>query len=140
MVATIINNKAEIITNDFGNRVTPSVVAFTEIERLTGDAAKNQMILNPLNTIFDVKRIIGRNFDDQTLQFDMKTWPFEVIDDGNNNPLIRVEYRNEVRTFSPEELSAMILLKMKQVAEMYLGKYNTLKKAVYVHQKTCGGQ
>ncbi|XP_044737177.1 heat shock 70 kDa protein-like isoform X3 [Chrysoperla carnea] len=79
------------------------------------------MILNPLNTIFDVKRIIGRNFDDQTLQFDMKTWPFEVIDDGNNNPLIRVEYRNEVRTFSPEELSAMILLKMKQVAEMYLG-------------------
>jgi L1 cell adhesion molecule like protein len=111
----------EIIANDQGNRTTPSYVAFTDSERLIGDAAKNQVAMNPDNTVFDAKRLIGRRFDDPSVQSDMKHWPFRVINDGGK-PKIRVEYKNEEKTFYPEEISSMVLVKMKEIAEAYLGK------------------
>ncbi|XP_072319418.1 heat shock 70 kDa protein 1 [Eucyclogobius newberryi] len=114
------HGKVEIIANDQGNRTTPSYVAFTDTERLIGDAAKNQVALNPNNTVFDAKRLIGRRFDDPTVQADMKHWPFKVVSDGGK-PNIRVEYKGEDKTFSPEEISSMVLVKMKEVAEAYLG-------------------
>jgi len=115
------HGKVEIIANDQGNRTTPSYVAFTDSERLIGDAAKNQVAMNPENTVFDAKRLIGRRFDDPSVQSDMKHWPFEVINDGGK-PKIRVEYKNEQKTFYPEEISSMVLVKMKEIAEAYLGK------------------
>jgi L1 cell adhesion molecule like protein len=115
------HGKVEIIANDQGNRTTPSYVAFTDSERLIGDAAKNQVAMNPDNTVFDAKRLIGRRFDDPSVQSDMKHWPFKVISDGGK-PKIRVEYKNEVKTFFPEEISSMVLVKMKEIAEAYLGK------------------
>lgn len=111
----------EIIANDQGNRTTPSYVAFTDTERLIGDAAKNQVAMNPSNTVFDAKRLIGRRFDDTSVQADMKHWPFEVINDGSK-PKIKVEYKGETKTFFPEEISSMVLTKMKEIAEAYLGK------------------
>jgi heat shock protein 1/8 len=96
-------------------------VAFTDSERLIGDAAKNQVAMNPENTIFDAKRLIGRKYDDATVQADMKHWPFKVVQEGGR-PRIQVEYKNETKTYTPEEISAMVLTKMKETAEAYLGK------------------
>ena len=119
-VGVFQHNKVEIIANDQGNRTTPSHVAFTDTERLVGDAAKQQVARNPENSIFDAKRLIGRRFTDQVVQSDMKHWPFKVISDGGK-PKIKVEYMGETRVFSPEEISSMVLQKMKQTAEAYLG-------------------
>jgi len=115
------NNTVEIIANDQGNRTTPSYVAFTESERLIGEAAKNQAAMNPENTVFDAKRLIGRKFDDHTVQEDMKLWPFKVVRDGNK-PMIQVQFKGETKKFSPEEISSFVLTKMRQIAEAYLGK------------------
>ena len=114
-------NAVEIIANEQGNRVTPSFVAFTDKERLIGDAAKNQAALNPRNTVFDAKRLIGRRFDDANVQQDIKSWPFKVID-HNGNPMIEVQYLNETKSFSPQEISAMVLVKMKEIAEAKLAQ------------------
>ncbi|KAF6765140.1 heat shock cognate 70 [Ephemerocybe angulata] len=114
------NDRVEIIANDQGNRTTPSY-------RLIGDAAKNQTAMNPHNTVFDAKRLIGRKFDDPEVQSDMKHFPFAVINKGGK-PYVRVEYRGETKEFSPEEISSMILLKMKETAESYLG--TTVNNAV----------
>jgi len=114
------HGKVEIIANDQGNRTTPSYVGFTDTERLIGDAAKNQVAINPTNTIFDAKRLIGRKYNDSTVASDMKHWPFEVIDVGGL-PKLKVEYKNEEKTFTPEEISSMVLTKMKETAEAYLG-------------------
>jgi L1 cell adhesion molecule like protein len=115
------NERVEIIANDQGNRTTPSYVAFTDAERLIGDAAKNQVSMNPENTIFDAKRLIGRKIDDASIQTDMKHWPFKVIAKDGGKPHVQVEFKGEQKTFSPEEISAMILIKMKEIAESYLG-------------------
>ncbi|CDK29068.1 unnamed protein product [Kuraishia capsulata CBS 1993] len=121
------DNAVEIIANEQGNRVTPSFVAFTSEERLIGDAAKNQAALNPKNTVFDAKRLIGRAFDDESVQKDIKTWPFKVIN-SNGNPLIEVDYLDETKTFSPQEISSMVLTKMKEIAEAKIGQ--KVEKAV----------
>jgi L1 cell adhesion molecule like protein len=120
-VGVFQHGKVEIIANDQGNRTTPSYVAFTDTERLIGDAAKNQVAMNPTNTIFDAKRLIGRKFDDPTVQSDMKHWPFEVIS-AEGKPKIQVMYKDEAKNFFPEEISSMVLTKMKETAEAYLGK------------------
>ena len=119
-VAVYQDGRAEIIANDQGNRTTPSYVGFTDTERLVGDAAKNQVSMNPTNTIFDAKRLIGRNFNDPTVQSDMKHWPFKVINQ-NGKPHFEVDFMGEKKTFAPEEISAMVLSKMKTIAEEYLG-------------------
>ncbi|XP_055856839.1 heat shock 70 kDa protein cognate 4 [Episyrphus balteatus] len=126
-VGVFQHGKVEIIANDQGNRVTPSYVAFTDTERLIGDAAKNQVAMNPNNTIFDAKRLIGRKFDDTTVQSDMKHWPFEVIN-SDGKPKLQVEYKGEKKSFFPEEVSSMVLTKMRETAEAYMGK--TVKDAV----------
>ena len=113
--------RCEIIANDQGNRTTPSWVAFTDTERLIGDAAKNQAAMNPENTIFDAKRLIGRKMDDPALQADMKHFPFKVIN-KDSKPHIQASLKGETKTFSPEEISSMVLVKMKETAEAYLGK------------------
>jgi L1 cell adhesion molecule like protein len=115
------NDKVEIIANEQGNRTTPSWVAFTDSERLIGDAAKTQAASNPKNTIFDAKRLIGRKFTDSTVQSDMKHMPFRVLSGPAEKPQIEVDYKGERTTFQPEEISAMVLTKMKQTAEAYLG-------------------
>ena len=116
------NGRVEIIPNDQGNRITPSYVAFTPDtgERLIGDSAKNQLTLNPRNTIFDVKRLIGREFSEKVVQDDLKLWPFEITN-RNNKPYVQVKVGEENKQFAPEEVSAMVLLKMKEIAESYLG-------------------
>ncbi|KAL1827817.1 hypothetical protein ACET3Z_006229 [Daucus carota] len=116
------HGQVEIIANDQGNRTTPSCIAFTDTERFIGDAAKNQAALNPVNTIFDAKRLIGRRFADSTVQSDINLWPFKVICDPANKPKIVVNYRGEDKQFSPEELSSMVLIKMKEIGEEYLGQ------------------
>nr|AFU06382.1 heat shock protein 70 [Grapholita molesta] len=121
------HGNVEIIANDQGNRTTPSYVAFTDTERLIGDAAKNQVALNPNNTVFDAKRLIGRKFDDPKIQADMKHWPFKVISDCGK-PKIQVEFKGETKRFAPEEISSMVLTKMKETAEAYLGA--TVRDAV----------
>lgn len=120
-VGVFQHGKVEIIANDQGNRTTPSYVAFTDNERLIGDAAKNQVAMNPENTVFDAKRLIGRKFEDSAVQADMKHWPFDVISEGGK-PKIRVIYKGESKLFFPEEISSMVLTKMKETAEAYLGK------------------
>ncbi|XP_078150709.1 heat shock cognate 70 kDa protein-like [Carex rostrata] len=122
------NDRVEIIANDQGSRTTPSYVAFKETERLVGDAAKNEATRNPTNTVFDVKRLMGRRFSDPCVQSDKKLWPFNVIEDNGNRPNIIVEYQGEEKQFAAEEISAMILTKMKEVAEEFLGC--TVKDAV----------
>ncbi|KAK6639569.1 Heat shock protein 68 [Polyplax serrata] len=112
--------KVEIIANDQGNRTTPSYVAFNDSERLIGDAAKNQVAMNPSNTVFDAKRLIGRKFDDPKIQEDIKHWPFKVANDSGK-PKIQVEFKGEIKKFAPEEISSMVLTKMKETAEAYLG-------------------
>lgn len=114
------NGRVEIIANDQGNRTTPSYVAFTDNQRLYGDAAKNQAAMNPRNTIYDAKRLIGRGFDDPIVKRDMELWPFEVVG-RNNKPYIVANDRGEKREFSPEEISSMVLSEMKRTAESYLG-------------------
>jgi len=116
------NDRVEIIANDQGNRTTPSYVAFTDTERLIGDAAKNQVAMNPENTVFDAKRLIGRRFSDSTVQDDMKHWPFKVVCKEGDKPFIQVNYKGETKTFSPEEISSMVLTKMKETAEAFIGK------------------
>jgi len=116
------DNRCEIIANDQGNRTTPSYVSFTETERLIGDGAKNQSAMNPENTVFDAKRLIGRKFDDPAVQADIKHFPFAVVEDSNGKPKIQVMYKNEQKIFQPEEISSMVLTKMKEVAEAYIGE------------------
>ena len=115
------NDRVEIIANDQGNRTTPSYVAFTETERLIGDSAKNQVAKNPSNSIFDAKRLIGRKFQDPVVQKDMKHWPFKVESGNDNKHVISVKYKGEHKKFYPEEISSMVLTKMKETAETYLG-------------------
>ncbi|XP_049302577.1 heat shock protein 70-like [Bactrocera dorsalis] len=119
-VGVFQHGKVEIIANDQGNRTTPSYVAFTDSERLIGDAAKNQVAMNPKNTVFDAKRLIGRKYDDPKIMEDVKHWPFKVVSDGGK-PKISVEYKGENKRFAPEEISSMVLTKMKETAEAYLG-------------------
>lgn len=121
-VAVWKNGKVEVLANDQGNRTTPSYVAFTEEDRLVGEAAKNQASANPRNTIFDAKRILGRKFTDPTVQKDMRYWPFKVTADAEDRPVIHAEYKHEAKTFRPEEISASILSKMKATAEASLGE------------------
>jgi len=115
------NDRVEIIANDQGNRTTPSYVAFSDTERLIGDAAKNQVAMNPTNTVFDAKRLIGRKYQDPEVQSDLKHFSFKVIE-SSGKPLIQVEFRGDVKKFTPEEISSMVLLKMKETAEAYLGE------------------
>jgi len=115
------NDGVEIIANDQGNRTTPSYVAFTDTERLIGDAAKNQVARNPENTVFDAKRLIGRKFADPIVQADIKLWPFKVLAGPGDKPLIQVHFQGEDKKFHAEEISSMILIKMKETAEAYLG-------------------
>ncbi|KAF2760180.1 heat shock protein 70 [Pseudovirgaria hyperparasitica] len=120
-VGVMKNGRVEIMVNDQGNRITPSWVAFTDEERLVGDAAKNQFAANPHRTVFDIKRLIGRKFAEKELQTDIKHFPFKVIN-KNGQPRVDVEVQGEQKTFTPEEISAMVLGKMKEVAESYLGE------------------
>ena len=119
-VGVFQHGKVEIIANDQGNRTTPSYVGFTDTERLIGDAAKNQVAINPVNTIFDAKRLIGRKYDETSVQSDKKHWPFDVVNESGR-PKLKVEYKNDWKTFTPEEVSSMVLVKMKETAEAYLG-------------------
>ena len=121
------DDRIEIIANDQGNRTTPSFVAFTDTERLIGDSAKNQVAMNPHNTVFDAKRLIGRKFQDAEVQADMKHFPFKVIEKAGK-PVTQVEFKGEVKDFTPEEISSMILTKMRETAESYLG--GTVNNAV----------
>jgi len=116
------NNNVEIIANEQGNRTTPSYVAFTDTERLVGVSAKNQVSMNTENTIFDAKRLIGRKYSDEQIQKDMKHWPFNVSPDSDGKPVITVNYKGEKKRLKPEEISSMILSKMKSTAENFLGK------------------
>jgi len=120
-VGVMQKGKVEILVNDQGNRITPSYVGFTDEERLVGDAAKNQAASNPENTVYDIKRLIGRKFSEKDVQADMKHFPYKVLNKGEK-PVVQVEYQGEKKVFSPEEISAMILGKMKETAESYLGK------------------
>ncbi|WBW72160.1 ER heat shock protein BiP [Schizosaccharomyces osmophilus] len=120
-VAVMKNGRVEIIANDQGSRITPSYVGFTDEERLVGEAAKNQAPANPENTIFDIKRLIGRKFDEKTMTRDIKSLPFKIVNQ-KNRPLVEVAYGGKTKEFTPEEISAMILGKMKQTAETYLGQ------------------
>jgi len=121
-VATWQNNNVEIIANDQGNRTTPSYVSFNSEERLIGTSAKSQSSQNPENTVFDAKRLIGRKYSDPLLQSDIKHFPYTVKSDSNGKPVIEVSYKNELKTFKPEEVSSMVLSKMKEIAEAYMGE------------------
>ena len=114
------NGSVEIIPNELGNRITPSVVAFTDDDRLVGEAAKNQAALNPKRTIYSVKRLIGRKYNDKEVQMDKKLLPYDIID-KDGKPYIQVEIKGNKKLYSPEEISAMVLTKMKTVAENFLG-------------------
>lgn len=121
-VGVFQNDKVEIIPNDQGLNTTPSYVAFTEEERLIGDAAKNQVARNPTNTVFDAKRLIGRKFSDKTVQDDIKLWPFKVESGPGEKPIIVVNFKGETKRFQAEEISSMVLVKMREIAETFLGK------------------
>jgi len=116
------NDRVEIIANDQGNRTTPSYVAFNESERLIGDAAKNQVAMNAANTVFDAKRLIGRKFDDPAVQADKQHWPFKVTSGPAAKPIIEVEFKGEKKQFAAEEISSMVLIKMKDIAEAFIGR------------------
>merc|ERR1712096_213561 len=113
--------RVEIIPNDQGNRITPSYVAFTEDERLIGEAAKNQATINPPQTLFDVKRLIGRRFSDSTVKKDKELLPYKIVE-KDSKPMIEIMDKGEKKIKSPEEVSSFVLTKMKEVAENYLGK------------------
>ena len=121
MVAVWKDGKVEIISSESGNRTVPSYVSFTEEERIVGEAAKSMSATNPKNTVFDAKRLIGRTFDDVEVQKMMKNWPFKVVNDGNNRPQIVVDFKGETKNYYAEEISAMVLQKLKGMAEAYLG-------------------
>lgn len=127
-VAVVMGKQTEIIANELGGRTTQSCVAFTESERLFGEGAMNQAHQNPQNTIFDAKRLIGRNFDDPIVQDDMKLWPFTVVKGNNNKPLIQVDFKGQKKKFRAEEISSFVLGKMKRIAERFLGE--TVQSAV----------
>ncbi|KAM1162266.1 hypothetical protein PS2_001271 [Malus domestica] len=127
-VAVWEHERVEIIVNDQGNRTTPSCVAFTETERFVGDSAINQIIRNPTNSIFDAKRLIGRRFSDATVQSDSKLWPFKVTEGPGGKPFIVVTHEGQEKQFAAEEISAMVLSKMREIAEAYLN--STVKNAV----------
>jgi molecular chaperone DnaK (HSP70) len=128
-VSVFQNGKVEIIANDQGNRITPSWISFSETgERLVGESAKNQSVSNQKNTFYDVKRLIGRNFSDPIVQKELKNMPFKVLAGPNDTVLIEGTLNGETKKFAPEELSAMVLVKMKQTAEAFLG--TTVKDAV----------
>lgn len=116
-----MSNSVDIIANDQGQRTTPSYVAFTDSERLIGDSAKNQAPRNPENTVYDVKRIIGRKFDDPVVQEEMKNMPYKIIN-KDGMPVIEVQHNNETKQYAPEQISAMILEHMKNIAETFLGQ------------------
>ena len=120
-VGVFQHGKVEIIANDHGNRTTLSYVAFTDTERLIGEGAKNQVAMNPTNTVFDAKRLIGRKMNDPLVASDKKHWPFDIVDEGGRLK-VKVEYKGEKKTFFPEEILSMVLAKMKDTAEAYLGK------------------
>ena len=120
-VGVFQHGKVEIIANEQGNRTTPSYVAFNETERLIGDSARNQVAMNPTNTVFGAKRLIGRKWNEPVVQADRKLWPFEVINEGGR-PKVKVEYRGDSKFFCTEEICSMVLTKMKETAEAYLGK------------------
>ncbi len=120
-VGTWKNNTVEIIPNDMGERTTPSYVSFSDTERLIGTAAKNQAARNAENTIFDAKRLIGRKFDDPTVQADIKLWPFKLVRESQDRPAIEVEFKGERKRFFPEEISSMVLIYMKNIAAAYMG-------------------
>lgn len=122
LVAVWRNGRAEVFTNDQGNRINPSYVAFTDTERLVGESAKNQAAMNSTNTVYDAKRLIGRRFSDPIVQQDMKVWPFDVVCDGNDKPQIKVNFKGEEKKYYAEEISAMVLAKMKEIAESNLGE------------------
>ncbi|KAH7353732.1 hsp70-like protein [Plectosphaerella cucumerina] len=128
VVAIYEGTNVEIIANEQGSFTTPSFVSFTEKERLIGEAAKNLAAMNPANTVFDVKRLIGRRFEDPIVKKDAESWPFKIIDDGNGSPKVEVEYLGETKSFSPQEISSMVLIKMKEIAETKIGK--KVEKAV----------
>ena len=115
------DNRCEIIANDQGNRTTPSYVAFTDNERLIGDGAKNQASMNTDGTVYDAKRLIGRKFDDPTVQADIQSFPFKVVE-KNEKPIIELIHKGETKQFQPEEISSMVLIKMKEIAESYIGE------------------
>lgn len=121
-VAFMRNGQIEIVPNSQGNRTTPSWVAFTSDERLIGDAAKSQASSNPMNTVFDAKRLIGRKFSDVEVQNDIKHFPFKVVAGANDKPMIEVEYKGENKRFTAEEISSMVLTALKQSAEEYIGE------------------
>lgn len=121
-VGIFMNDKVEIIANDQGNRTTPSYVGFTAKERLIGNSAKNQVARNALNTVFDAKRLIGRKFTEDCVQQDIKLWPFKVIAGPDNKPMISVTYKGKQEKFHPEQISSMVLTKMKNIAEDFVGK------------------
>jgi L1 cell adhesion molecule like protein len=124
-----VNDRVEIIPDSqTGSRIIPSYVSFTDEEKLVGDAAKNQSTMNPKNTVYDAKRLIGRKYTDTTVQADTKLWSFQVTGDKNNKPLINVKYKSEEKQFHPEEISAMVIQRLKETTEAYLG--HPLKKAV----------
>merc|ERR1711861_1410 len=116
------HDRVEIIANDQGDRTTPSYVAFTETERLIGDSAKNQVAMNPHNTVFDAKRLIGRRFGDSAVQDDVKHFPFKVICKDGDKPAVEITFKGEKKVFAPEEISSMVLMKMKEISEAYLGR------------------
>ncbi|KAI9842286.1 MAG: Heat shock protein ssb1 [Sclerophora amabilis] len=120
-VANYEGTNVEIIANEQGSFTTPSFVSFTDQERLIGESAKNQAAMNPTNTVFDIKRLIGRRFDDPTVKKDIESWPFKIADQGGN-PFVQVDYLGETKTFSPQEISSMVLMKMKEIAEIKLAK------------------
>ncbi|BEJ17040.1 hypothetical protein CspHIS471_0604410 [Cutaneotrichosporon sp. HIS471] len=120
-VAVQKNGRVEIIANSLGNRITPSYVAFTDEERLIGEAAKNQAPQNPENTVFDAKRLVGRDFKDPDVQRDRKHWPFKIVN-KDGKPMIEIDNKGTLKEFTPEEISAMILTRMKETAEAYLGE------------------
>mmetsp|Transcript_18564 Transcript_18564/g.15856 ORF Transcript_18564/g.15856 Transcript_18564/m.15856 type:complete len:160 (+) Transcript_18564:398-877(+) len=123
------NDAVEIIANDQGNRTTPSYVAFTDTERLVGDAAKNQVARNPENTVFDAKRLIGRKFDDPVVQHDMKMWPFKVVRGSDDKPIIEVHYKGELKQFHAEEISSMALWLPSMLIPRFLRLKSCMQKS-----------
>ena len=127
-VGVFVNGKIEIIANDQGNRITPSMIAFNDTERLVGDSARNQASSNSKNTVYDAKRLIGRKFSDQVVKDEINNLSYTVKKGADDKPLIEVQYKGEMKDFSPEEISSMVLSKMKEIAEAYTG--NDVKQAV----------
>jgi L1 cell adhesion molecule like protein len=123
-------NKVKVILNDSGAQTTPSCVAFTDRESLVGSSAMNQCAKNPTNTVFDAKRLIGRKITDEHVQADMKLWPFKVVDGGDGVPLFEVTFKKEKKQFKPEEISSMVLIKLKSIADKYLGDDGPCEAAV----------